>query len=438
MQKVLPSCSEFLNFEFLRLIGSAPFQGAEIGECLEAAAAIRPNDPESWYRVWTGAAERAERIGEETLRSGDREAARWAYLRASNYRRSSEFLLHHPSSLRDPRLFDAISRSIDDFKKSCALLDSPFICFEVPFGGNEPLPAYLFLPSPGSTRSGSKVPVLLCTGGFDSTQEELYYFFAAGARTRGYACVSFEGPGQGIVARRNKPQHLRPDWEVVVAAVLDEFTSEAKAHPEWNLDLDRIALAGASLGGYLALRGALDPRVKAVASIDGTPDMGITAKTHLPWLLIEAIEKRWVSDAVFDRLLLALTKFDFKSSWEFGHGMLVMGITSPVNLVREMMHNYRLNDAGSDGVPLYKKIKGPVLVTAASSTLYFPLEMGPQLVYDILSHLQPGETKEMWIPDSPSQGGLQAKVAALASLHVKVFGWLDRVFEVDRPSQLSS
>lgn len=332
LQKVLPSCSEFLNFEFLRLLGTAPFQGAEVGECLEAAGQIRSNDAESWHRAWAGAAERAEHIGEEALRgAGDREAARWAFLRASNYRRASEFLLHHPGSLADPRLHSAIARSAEDFKRSCDLLDSPFICFDVPYEDGETLPAYLFLPrAEKETKSAvpngnakakaKKVPVLVGTGGFDSTQEELYYFFAAGARTRGYACLIFEGPGQGIVVRREKPLYLRPDWEVVVGAVLDKLFAEARAHPEWNLDLDRVSLAGASMGGYLALRGALDPRVKAVASIDGTPDMGVTMRPRMPKLFVNAIEGRWVSDAILDKLLLALSRLDFQSSWEFGHG----------------------------------------------------------------------------------------------------------------------
>lgn len=324
MQKVLPSCSEFINFEFLRLLGSAPFQGAEIGECLEAAASIRPNDPENWYNTWSSVAARAEQIGEDALRSGDREAARWAFLRASNYRRSSEFLLHQPGSLQDPRLFFAISKSVENFKRSCALLDSPFICLEVPYGdpskADDILPAYLFLPTPGSTTPNSKVPILVANGGFDSTQEELYYFMPAGARTRGYACLTFEGPGQGIVVRRKNAQYLRPDWEVVIGVVLDTLFTEAKAHPEWNLDLDRIAIAGPSLGAYFALRGATDPRIQAAVSIDGTCDMGEAFHAHLPSLLIDAIERHWVRDSILDKLLLTLARLDFQTSWEFGHG----------------------------------------------------------------------------------------------------------------------
>lgn len=82
--------SEFFNFEYVRVLGMAPVQGAEVGECLEVAAKIRKNDPESWYRAWSEAAEIAEALGEEALTLHDRETARGAFLRACNYRRASE------------------------------------------------------------------------------------------------------------------------------------------------------------------------------------------------------------------------------------------------------------------------------------------------------------------------------------------------------------
>ena len=80
VQPVLPW--QFFNFEFTRVLGMAGVHGADVGECLEAAAKIKKNGPESWLRAWAAA--------ESALRSGDREAARWAFLRASNHRRASE------------------------------------------------------------------------------------------------------------------------------------------------------------------------------------------------------------------------------------------------------------------------------------------------------------------------------------------------------------
>lgn len=95
MYKFFPS--DFLNFEFLRVLGTAPTLGSDVGECLEAAAKIKNDDAESWYTAWTEAAEKSEELGEKALNIGDKETARWAFMRSSNYRRASE--LYGPSVL---------------------------------------------------------------------------------------------------------------------------------------------------------------------------------------------------------------------------------------------------------------------------------------------------------------------------------------------------
>jgi hypothetical protein len=82
--------SDFFNFEFLRVLGTAPTHGADVAECLEAVSKIKLNNAESWYRAWTEAAKMAEALGGQALASGDTLTARWAFLRSSNYRRSSE------------------------------------------------------------------------------------------------------------------------------------------------------------------------------------------------------------------------------------------------------------------------------------------------------------------------------------------------------------
>jgi hypothetical protein len=88
MHDILPW--QFFNFKFVRVLGMAGVRGADVAECLEVADKIKKNDAESWFRAWRSAAESAEVAAESALSSGDKEAARWAYLRASNYRRASE------------------------------------------------------------------------------------------------------------------------------------------------------------------------------------------------------------------------------------------------------------------------------------------------------------------------------------------------------------
>ncbi|KAK0616907.1 alpha/beta hydrolase [Immersiella caudata] len=437
MHSILPNCSPFLNFEFLRVIGTAPFLGSDVAECLEAAAKIRSNDPESWYRTWTEAAEQSEAAATDAVASGDKHGALWAFLRSSNYRRSSEFLLH--GSPDDPRILSAMEKAIANFRSACGLMSSPVHFLDIPYLGvrgtkkiSTALPGYLFLPT-AVPEPGRKTPVIINTGGLDSIQEELYFFTASGARARGYATLSFEGPGQGIVVRRDK-LHLRPDWEVVIGAALDHLATIAEEHPEWQLDLGRVAVMGVSMGGYFALRGASDPRISACIAIDGFYDLGGALRERLPPILTTAIDKGWVSDHFVNALLSLVGRLNFQSGCEFAHAMWVMGASSPAEMLRELS-GYSLRAA--DGSTILSMVKVPVLVSGARDFAYFPLESGACSIYRDLAHLGDKEQERcLWIPTGVGRGSLQAKVGALSSLHGKVFGWLDEVFRLHEGSEV--
>jgi len=434
MHSILHNCSPFLNFEFLRLIGTAPFLGSDIAECLEAATKIRNNDPESWYKAWTEAAEQSEAVAMDAVTSGDKNSALWAFLRSSNYRRSSEFLLH--GNPDDPRILSATEKAIANFRSACGLMSSPVHFLDIPYvdvrdGGNKTsttLPGYLFLPTTAPA-PGRKTPVIINTGGLDSIQEELYYFTASGARSRGYATLSFEGPGQGIVVRRDKLR-LRPDWEVVIGAALDHLATIAEEHPEWQLDLDRVAVMGMSMGGYFALRGATDPRIAACVAIDGFYDLGGALRERLPPILTTAIDKGWVADGFVNALLGLVGRLNFQSGCEFSHAMWVMGAASPAEMLRELSR-YSLRNQADGNTTLLSKVKAPVLVSGARDFAYFPLESGACSIYRDLAHLGDKEQeRSLWIPTGVGRGSLQAKVGALSTLHGKVFGWLDEVFRL--------
>lgn len=129
-----------------------------------------------------------------------------------------------------------------------------------------------------------KTPILVNTGGGDSLQEEIYFINASAGPSLGYAVVTFDGPGKGIVLRREKLA-MRPDWEVVVGKVLDHIWNFAAQHRDANLDLDHVAITRASMGGYYALRGAIDPRITACISVDGFYSMESYAEGRVPaWL----------------------------------------------------------------------------------------------------------------------------------------------------------
>lgn len=105
------------------MLGTAPFEGCDIGECLEALAKIRNNDAESWFRAWVEAGDMAEKVAVETERRGDREAARWGWIRSGNYLRAAEYMLH--CLPKDSRLLKTLNRSVANFQRGFTLLQDP-------------------------------------------------------------------------------------------------------------------------------------------------------------------------------------------------------------------------------------------------------------------------------------------------------------------------
>ena len=96
---------------------------------------------------------------------------------------------------------------------------------------------------------------------------QLYTSAAAPALERGYNCLTFEGPGQGgVIRKQNIP--FRYDWEKVITPVLDYAFSRDK-----TVDPNRIALMGISMGGYLAARAAaFEDRIAACVLYNGVYD----------------------------------------------------------------------------------------------------------------------------------------------------------------------
>lgn len=100
----------------------------------------------------------------------------------------------------------------------------------------------------------------------------MYFASAVAASHRGYHCLLFDGPGQGSLLI-DKGVTLRPDWESVIAAVVDAALRLPQVDPA------RIALAGWSLGGYLAPRAACgEPRLAACIADPGQLSIAETAR----------------------------------------------------------------------------------------------------------------------------------------------------------------
>lgn len=146
------------------------------------------------------------------------------------------------------------SKVLECFEHIMALADHPIERVEIPFEGNY-IQGVLHM-TPGR----QKAPTVLFCPGIDMTKESfvdpLQHPFVA----RGMNCLHIDGPGQGTSNIRKI--RVTPDnYERAGKAAID-FLSR---RPE--VDMDRIALSGFSMGSYWGMRiAALDKRVQAVAT----------------------------------------------------------------------------------------------------------------------------------------------------------------------------
>lgn len=110
-----------------------------------------------------------------------------------------------------------------------------------------------------------QAPLVILVPGLDSTKEE-FLGWTEVFLARGLATLAIDGPGQGEGGYGEG--RMRPDYEAAITAFLDAL--------QWrhDLDLDRVGLAGVSLGGYYAARAAaFESRVRAVVVIGGPYDV---------------------------------------------------------------------------------------------------------------------------------------------------------------------
>lgn len=244
------STDEFFNEQAMRTMAHALYGGADFGECMVTMQRVPPGDAQAWHREWTATADRVAAIGDACAAAGHTVSAREAYQRASNYYRTSYLLLFGAPTA--PALVHAFERESASFRKFAERADPALEPVEIPYEGTT-LSAY-FCPAPNVR---GPAPTLIATTGYDSTRHELYFAFAVAANRRGYHCLVFDGPGQGsTLIEQGLP--MRPDWENVIRPVVDYLLTRPEVDPA------RLALAGWSLGGSLALRAAgSEPRLGA-------------------------------------------------------------------------------------------------------------------------------------------------------------------------------
>jgi pimeloyl-ACP methyl ester carboxylesterase len=395
------------SFQLLRTIGSTYYGGADIGECLSTAYRIKEGNFESWYTEWLATAERVSKYGDNSLSSGRKVSAREAYLRAFNYYRNAEFFLH--ANPQDPRIIETWQKSIDSFKKAAQLFVPYKVEFvEIPYEGTS-IPGCFYKVDDNDTSSPSSKPkpTLILHTGYDGTQEELYVTSVIAALDRGYNCLTFEGPGQGRVIRKQKIP-FRYDWEKVVTPVIDFVVGNY----EKQCDLKRLALMGISMGGYLAARAAaFEHRIAACILDDGVYDVYENFMEKLG-TLSNAVAQG--NATVVNTAIETSMYFDTGIRWIMSHGMWVFNAKDPLDFIQKNK-DYTLKDVAEN-------IECPTLVLEAQMDDDFP--GGPKKVYDAL------KCPKKYVLFTAEEGAEDhCQVAALSLSNQRIFDWLDEVFK---------
>jgi pimeloyl-ACP methyl ester carboxylesterase len=388
-------------FELVRNLGYTYYGGADIGELMASADTITEGDFDSWYEVWHSRGERVAGRAKDYLASGHLVSAREALLRASTYFRMAEFYLH--GNPEDPRILADSRASKDLYAKAAELMGPTWEPVEIPYEGTT-LPGYFYKPD----ESNEPRPTLVFHGGYDSSVEELYYFAAAAAIRRGYNCLTFDGPGQGMPLREQK-LYFRYDWENVVTPAVDYVLSRP------DVDGDRLALKGMSLGGYLGARAAAyEPRFKAAILFDGVWSF---YDSILGILSPEAKEALDNEDAdtyndLIDKAMAANTQL----RWTFTQGTFSFGVTTAYELTLESKK--MTLDGG-----VAERISCPTLVMEADGDQFFRGQ--PEHVFQALT--APKTFARFGVEDGAEN---HCQSGALAYKDEVVFNWLDDTLKV--------
>src|SRR5918911_3181676 len=392
------------SLQLLRALNETYYKGADIGECLSTAYRIKEGDLESWHQEWLKTAKRVNKYADESFAADHTVSARDAYLRACNYYRTSEFLLVDPT---DPRIQITWEKSKECYRKAATLFSPPFEPIEIPYEGTV-LPGYFHRVENDGHGNGPR-PTLIAHGGFDSTLEELYTAAAAPALERGYNCLTFEGPGQGGVIRKQKIP-FRYDWEKVVTPVIDFVSGNCVE----QCDLERLALMGISMGGYLAARAAaFEHRIAACILNDGVYDGYDAIASSFPKSLLTAIENG--DSKAVNMELGSMMESDPNIRFNIQHGLWTAGVNTPYELIQGSQ-NYTIKD-------IVQNIKCPTLVLEAEKDDSFPGQ--PKKVYDALT------SPKSYIKFTEEEGAEEhCQGGAPALSNQRIFDWLDKTLNV--------
>ncbi|MGE5526918.1 MAG: alpha/beta fold hydrolase [Rhodospirillaceae bacterium] len=235
-----------------------PFGAAAMGEIDRVGQRLknRVGDNEAWFEEWTRMGEGLERRAEEEAKLGHQLSAGTYYLHAATYYGYGERYLH-PGEAK----FAVYRRHLKCFAEGVKRRHPDMERVAVPYEGTT-LPAW-FLRGQGVTRNA---PTVVLFNGLDGSKEVTVMYGGLELAARGINTLAIDGPGQGEALRLQNIVS-RYDFEVAGTAAYDYVARRQE------VDARRVAIAGVSMGGYLAPRAcAFEPRYAACVAWGGHYD----------------------------------------------------------------------------------------------------------------------------------------------------------------------
>lgn len=367
------------HFETLRNAGYVVSNCADLSEVLETVKVIAEGDVQSWYVAWNATADRVLALAERTR---DPLSKGGAYMRASTYQRTAEFLLQPD----DPKRPESFEKTRSYFAKGLDTLRVRYEPIGVPYG-TATLRA-LYYPGP---QGAELKPLIMFGGGFDSILEEYYPNFAEAALKRGYSVLTYEGPGQGQALRKYGLTYT-PEWEKAVKAVLDEFL-HTHAKPS------KLVLIGMSMGGYFAPRAAaFEERIDGIVAYDTCYDFGEVAR-------------RIISAAKNPEALK-----NIGVSWAYNNARWTMGTKNADDTLKAC--------AAYTLAPVTNRIRQDVLILAGTEDHFIPLHQTAEFEKALVN----ARSVTTRIFDGASGAAGHCQGGALTLYHAAVFDWLSEKF----------